>query len=140
MPSACRVGEHARVVSARRTGRLTAPAVAVPCVAAVVWSGELSTGALLAVGGSGVLVAAVGLAGRAGEAAPPVGRRGLPWLAWLAAAVAWELVSLIDDDLPTVSDLADPLLAHPAARGAATAIWLLAGCWLIGRPGRPQRP
>ncbi|WP_222263076.1 hypothetical protein [Modestobacter marinus] len=125
--------------SARCTGRLTGLAVAVPCVAAVVWSGELSLGALLAVGGSGVLVAAVGLIGHAGEAAPPVGRRGLPWLAWLAAVVAWEVVSLVDDDLPTLSDLADPMLAHPAARGAATVGWLLAGCWLVARPGRPER-
>jgi hypothetical protein len=42
--------------------------------------GELSTGALVAVGGTGGLVAVVGLAGPAGEAAPPVGRRGLPWV------------------------------------------------------------
>ena len=110
------------------------PAVAVLCVAAVVSSGELSAGALLAVGGTGVLVAVVGLAGSAGEAAPPVGRRGRPWLGWLAAALAWEVVTLLDDDLPTVSDLADPLLAHPPVRGAATATWLLAGAWLIARP------
>jgi hypothetical protein len=104
------------------------------------WFGELSTGALLAVGGSGVLVAVVGLARSAGEAAPPVGRRGLPWLAWLAAAGAWEVVSLLHEDMPTLSDLADPLLGHPAARGAATVCWLWAGCWLVTRPGRPERP
>ena len=68
---------------------LTSLAVGGSCVAAVVVFGELSTGALLAVGGTGVLVAVVGLARRAGEAALPVGRRGLPWLGWLAAAVAW---------------------------------------------------
>jgi hypothetical protein len=132
------------VVSSRCARRLTCLAVAVACVAVVTVvavSGELSTGALLAVGGAGLLVAVVGLAGRAGAAAPPVGRRGLPWLGWLAAAVAWEVVTLLDDDLPTVSDLADVLLAHPLARGAATAGWLVAGAWLVARPGRaPERP
>ena len=124
------------MVSSRSARRLTWPAVAVPCVAAVVVSGELSTGALLAVGGTGVLVAVVGLAGRAGRTAPPVGRRGLPWVGWLAAVVAWEVVTLLDDDLPTLSDLADVLLAHPLARGAATVGWLVAGAWLVARPGR----
>ena len=129
------------MLSSRWARRLTCLAVAVPCVAAVVLFGELSTGALLAVGCTGVLVAVVGLAGRAGEAAPPVGRRGLPWLGWLAAALAWEVVTLLDDDLPTLSDLADPLLAHPAVRGAATVCWLAAGAWLVTRPRhRPVRP
>jgi hypothetical protein len=129
------------VVSSRCARRLTCLAVAVACVAVVVVSGELSTGALLAVGGTGLLVAVAGLAGRAGAAAPPVGRRGLPWLGWLVAAVAWEVVTLLDDDLPTVSDLADVLLGHPLARGAATAGWLVAGAWLVARPGRaPERP
>jgi hypothetical protein len=114
--------------------RLTAAAVAVPCVAAVVVWGELSLGALLAVVTVGVIVVGLGLARRSGEAAPPVGRRGVPWLGWLMAAVAWELVTLADDDVPTVSDLADPLLAHPALRGAATLVWLAAGAWLLARP------
>jgi hypothetical protein len=119
--------------------RLTAAAVAVPCVAAVVVWGELSLGALLAVVTAGVIVVGLGLARRAGEAAPPVGRRGVPWLGWLTAAVAWELVTLADDGVPTVSDLADPLLAHPVLRGAATLAWLAAGAWLLARPGR-RRP
>lgn len=129
------------MASSRRTRRLASLALGVPCVAAVMLFGELSTGALLAVGGTGVLVAAVGLARSAGEAAPPVGRRGLPWLGWLAAALAWEAVALLDADVPTASDLADPLLALPPVRGAATACWLLAGAWLVGRPAhRPERP
>jgi hypothetical protein len=119
--------------------RLTAAAVAVPCVAAVVVWGELSLGAFLAVVTAGVIVVGLGLARRAGEAAPPVGRRGVPWLGWLMAAVAWELVTLADDGVPTVSDLADPLLAHPVLRGAATLAWLAAGAWLLARPGR-RRP
>ena len=127
--------------SSRCTRRLTSLAVAVSCVTAVVLFGELSTGALVAVGGTGVLVAVVGLAGRAGEAARPVGRRGLPWLAWLAVAVAWELLTLLDDDLPTLSDLADPGLAYAPVRGAATVGWLVGGAWLIARPRhRPERP
>jgi hypothetical protein len=113
--------------------------VAVPCVAAVVVWGELSLGAFLAVVTAGVIVVGLGLARRAGEAAPPVGRRGVPWLGWLTAAVAWELVTLADDGVPTVSDLADPLLAHPVLRGAATLAWLAAGAWLLARPGR-RRP
>jgi hypothetical protein len=122
------------VLSFPRARPLTYAAVAVSCVAAVTVFGELSPQALIAVAGAGVLVVVAGLALRAGEAAPPVGRRGAAWLVWLAAAVAWELVALAHDGLPTVSDLADPLLAHPAARAAATLGWLAAGAWLLSRP------
>ena len=108
--------------------------MAVPCVAAVAVWGELSLGAFLAVGIAGSIVVGLGLARRSGEAALPVGRRGLPWLGWLAAAISWELVALADDDLPAVSDLADPLLAHPGLRAAATVCWLAAGAWLVARP------
>jgi hypothetical protein len=129
------------VLLSRCLRRLPFLAVAVPCVAAVIFFGELSTGALLAVGGAGALTAVVALAGRAGEAAPPVDRRGLPWLGWLAAVLAWEVVALLDDDLPTLSDLADPVLAHPPVRGAATVGWLVVGAWLIARPRRrPEQP
>ena len=100
------------------------------CVSAVLVFGESSTGALLAVGSTGVLVAVMGLARRAGEAAPPVGRRGLPWVGWRTAAVAWEVLTLLDDDLPTFSDLADVPLANPLVRAAATVGWLAAGAWL----------
>ncbi len=114
--------------------RVTVAAGAMSCVAAVMVCGELSLGALLAVGAAGAVVAGLGLVRRSGAAAPPVGRRGLPWLVWGAAAVSWELVMLADDDLPTVSDLADPALAHPALRGAAALCWLAAGAWLLARP------
>ena len=119
--------------------RLTSAAVAVPCVLAVATWGELSVGALLAVGTAGAMVTGLALARRSGEAAAPVGRRGLPWLGWLTAAVFWELVTLADHDLPTASDLADPLLAHPVVRGGATVCWLAAGAWLLTRPRRPRR-
>jgi hypothetical protein len=135
------VGEHAPVVCSRCAHRLTWAAIAVACAAAVTVFGELSTGALLVVGGTGVLVVVRGLARQAGAGAAPVGRRGLPWLGWLAAGLVWEAVTLVDDDLPTVSDLADPVLASPPVRAAATLGWLLAGAWLVTRPGsRAERP
>jgi hypothetical protein len=126
------------VLSFLRSHRLASAVVAVSCVAAVTVFGELSPQALLAVGGTGLLVAGIGLAVRAGGAAPPVGRRGAAWLVWLAAALAWEVLTLAHDGLPTVSDLTDPLLAHPVPRGAATVGWLLAGAWLLSRPRRPR--
>jgi hypothetical protein len=134
LPSSGRRDEHARVKSAQLVRRVTVAAGATSCVAAVAAWGELSVGALLAVGAAGTIMAGLGLVRRAGEAAPPVGRRGLPWLVWATVAVAWELVALVDDDLPTLSDLADPALAHPALRGAATVCWLAAGAWLLARP------
>jgi hypothetical protein len=123
----------------RSARRLTCAAAAVACAAAVAAAGELSSGALLAVAAAGAVVTAAGLARRAGAGAAPVGRRGLPWLGWLTAAVAWELVTLADDDLPTLSDLADPVLASPVLRGGATLAWLAAGAWLVTRPGS-RRP
>ena len=108
------------------------------CAVAVAVSGEFSAGALLAVVAAGLLVTGAGLARRAGATAPPVGRRGLPWLGLLGAAVAWELATLADDDLPTLSDLADPVLAEPVLRGAATLGWLAVGAWLVARPRRPS--
>jgi hypothetical protein len=128
------MGEHAPVVSSQRIRRFAFLVPALACVASVVAFGELSIGALVAVAGTGVLVTLVGLRGRAGAAAPRVGRRALPWAAWLGAAVSWELVALFEGDVPTVSDLADPVLAHPPARGAATVGWLVAGAWLLARP------
>jgi hypothetical protein len=123
----------------RSARRLTCAAAAVACAAAVAVAGELSSGALLAVAAAGAVVTAAGLARRAGAGAAPVGRRGLPWLGWLGAAVVWELVTLADDDLPTLSDLADPVLASPLLRGGATLAWLAAGAWLVTRPGS-RRP
>jgi hypothetical protein len=116
--------------------RLLCAGAVAACAAGVAVSGELSAGALLAVGAAGLAVGAVALTRRAGEDAAPVGRRGLPWLVWLAAALAWEAAALADDDLPTVSDLADPVLAQPAVRAAATVVWLAVGLWLASRPGR----
>ncbi|MGY1985724.1 hypothetical protein ACI792_05815 [Blastococcus sp. SYSU DS0669] len=119
--------------------RLTSVAVALSCAAAVMAWGELSVGALLAIGTAGTAVVVAGLLRRSGAAAPPVGRRGLPWLALVIAALSWELVTLADDGLPTASDLADPLLAEPLLRGAATVCWLAVGAWLIGRERRGPR-
>lgn len=96
--------------------------------------GELSAGALIAVGTTGVVLASVGLVRRAGEAASPLSGRGLPWLLWLAAAAAWEVITLVGDELRTLSDLLDPLLARPVPRGLATIGWLAGGAWLLVRP------
>jgi hypothetical protein len=98
-------------------------------------SGELSTGALVAVTATGGLVTGLGLRRQSGAGAAAVGRGGRPWLAWLAAAGGWELWTLVDPRLPTLSDLADPALAHPPLRGLATLGWLLAGAWLVTRAG-----
>ena len=114
--------------------RGVAAAVAASCALAVAVWGELSLGALVAVGTAGTLVVAVGLTRRSGEAAPTVGRRAVPWLVCLAAAASWELAALVSDELPTVSDLADPVLAHPVLRAAATVSWLAGGAWLVARP------
>ena len=116
--------------------RLTTAALVAGCVTSVVVWGELSGGALLGVGLTGLVVVGMGLARRSGQGASPVGRRGLPWLGWLVAGLAWELVTLADEDLPTLSDLADPLLGRPAVRGAVTLCWLAAGAWLLARPRR----
>jgi hypothetical protein len=119
--------------------RGTAAVVAGSCVAAVVVWGPLSTGALLVVGATGTAVAVMALLRRSGSGSTTVGRRGLPWWGWATAACAWELGALMDDDLPTVSDLADPLLAHPVLRGVATVCWLGVGAWLLTPPrDRPQ--
>jgi hypothetical protein len=105
----------------------------------VLW-GPLSVGALAVVATTGVAVAVVGVRRRAGRASPPVGRRGRAWVAWATAACAWEVVTLLDDDLPTVSDLADPPLAHPLLRGAVTVCWLWVGWWLITLPRDRPKP
>jgi hypothetical protein len=110
-----------------------------PCVVAVAVGGELSPPALVAVGVTGALLTAVGIAARSGAGAGPVGRRGVAWLVWALAVLAWELVTLASDAMPTLSDLADPVLAHPVPRGAATAGWLTVGFWLLARPSDGRR-
>jgi hypothetical protein len=113
---------------------LVAAVLGPPCVVAVAVGGELSAPALVAVLGTGSVLAAVGMAGRSGAGAAPVGRRGAAWLVWVVSLLAWELLTLASDAMPTLSDLADPVLAHPVPRGAATAAWLAAGVWLLARP------
>ena len=105
---------------------------AVACAAAVAAFGEFSRGALVAVTATGALVAGLGLARRAGSGAAAVRRPGVPPL--LGAVAVWDVVALVSDRLPTLSDLADPVLAIPALRAAATVVWLAAGVWLVTRP------
>ncbi|MFW3169254.1 hypothetical protein [Geodermatophilus sp. CPCC 206100] len=112
----------------------TVVVLGVPCTAAVTVWGELSPGSLAAVLGTGTVVAALALAGRSGAGAPPVGRGGRPWLLWALVVIGWELATLALPAVPTLSDLLDPVLAHPPVRAAATVGWLALGGWLIGRP------
>ena len=125
--------------SSRAGLRLAVAGLGVPCVLAVVFYGELSVGALVVVTATGVLLAAAGLASRAGAAVPPVGRSGLPWLAWALAVVGFELLTLAHGALPTLSDLLDVVLAPPAARAAAAVVWLTSGAWLLTRPAHTSR-
>ncbi|MGY1604568.1 hypothetical protein [Geodermatophilus sp. SYSU D00815] len=126
------------MLSSRTARRLTPVVLGVPCTAAVTAYGELSAGALVAVAVTGLALAGTALALRAGAAAPAVGRRGVPWLGLLGAAVCWELLLLGDDRLPTLSDALDPVLAHPPVRGLATVVWLVVGAWLLARPRREE--
>ena len=104
------------------------------CATAVAWFGELSPGSLVAVTVAGTLVAGRGMVRQAGAGSPAVGRPPIAWWVLLGAGAASEGVALVRADLPTLSDLADPLLAVPAARGAATVLWLALGAWLAARP------
>ena len=115
---------------------VTTGAVGVPCVAAVVAYGELSAGALVVVTGAGLILVCAGVLVRSGSGASRVGRSGMPWMAVLLAAGAFEAVTLATDALPTLSDLLDVVLRAPAARGVAAAAWLLLGAWLVTRPAR----
>lgn len=125
-------GAHVR--ASRLARRSAWSSLVLVCIAAVAVYGELSVQSLVAVSATGAVFVTVGLARRAGERADRVGRRAAPWSVWLAAVLGWELSTLRVDRLPTLSDLMDPVLAHPVARGAATAAWLAAGAWLIARP------
>jgi hypothetical protein len=110
-------------------------AVVVVTVAVVVGYGELSAEAFAVVLAAGTVLAAVALARRSGSAAAPAGRGAVRWLWWFAVAGLWELYTFVDKErFPTLSDLTDHAVAHPAARGGATVVWFAAGFWLLTRP------
>jgi hypothetical protein len=108
--------------------------LALGCATAVGIYGELHTASFVAVASTGTLIACVGLSRRTGAGSPIDG--GLPrtWLLLGAVLAVVEVVALLDDDVPTVSDLADPPLAVPAIRAAATLLWCAFGAWLVTRP------
>jgi hypothetical protein len=108
--------------------------LALGCAAAVAAYGELHAGSLVAVGATGTLIAGVGLIRRTGAGSPSEG--GLPRAPLFFGAVlaVGEAVALLDDGVPTVSDLADPALAVPVIRAAATLVWCVVGAWLVARP------
>ena len=97
--------------------------------------GELSLAAHGAVLAAGAVVIAVGLVRRAGAGSPRVAPRRGMWLVVPALALVWEAIALADDDLPTISDLLDPVLAPAPLRATATLAWLALGAWLVIRPG-----
>lgn len=114
-------------------------AIGIAVVATVVTFGQLTLQAFLAVLAAGLVISAVGLARRAGSGVPPVGPAGRVWLGWLVTGTLWEaLMFARNSRFPTLSDLLDPALAHPAVRGLATVGWLALGRWLITRPAGPR--
>jgi hypothetical protein len=116
-------------------GRLLAWAIAaIPVAATVATYGELTVQAFLAVLLAGGALTVAALRRRAGSGSPAV-PGGPVWLAWLVAVGVWEFYTLLHEArLPTLSDLMDPVLAHPVIRGAATVVWFAAGIWLLHRP------
>lgn len=109
--------------------------LALGCAAAVAGYGELHPGSLVAVAATGTLIAGVGLIRRTGAGSPSQGRLPSTPLLFLGAVLAVvEVVALLHDGVPTVSDLVDPALAVPAVRAAATLVWCAVGAWLVARP------
>ncbi|HEX4724001.1 MAG TPA: hypothetical protein VH333_15900 [Pseudonocardiaceae bacterium] len=76
-------------------------------------------------------------------AIPPVRWGALAWVVLALAWCGWELVSFVHevnvDDVsighPTLSDIVEPLLAHPIVRWLALTAWIAAGYGLV-RTGR----
>ena len=130
------------VIPASRRPPTAIVALSVCALVATVTFGELSPEAMLAVSAVGIAVLALALHRRSGSAAAPVGRAGFVWLAWVVAALLWELLTFVQNSwMATFSDLMDPALAHPALRGVATVGWAVAGCWLLARPsGKVSEP
>lgn len=108
---------------------------AIPVAATVGTYGELTPEAFVAVIVAGFALSGVALRRRSGSGAEPASRTALVWLVWLVAVGLWELNTVLHESrLPTLSDLMDPILAHPLIRATATAAWFLAGIWLLARP------
>jgi hypothetical protein len=111
--------------------------LALGCAAAVAAYGELHAGSLVAVAATGAFIAGAGLIGRTGAGSPSEGRVPSAWLLLGAVLAVVEVVALLHDDVPTVSDLADPALAVPVIRAAATLLWCAVGARLVTRPPVP---
>ena len=112
---------------------------AIPVAATVGTYGELTPEAFVAVLLAGSALSAVALRRRSGSGAERAPRAALAWLVWLVAVGVWELNTVLHESrLPTLSDLMDPILAHPLIRAAATVAWFLAGIWLLARPAAPE--
>ncbi len=100
-------------------------AVAVVCAlgvgVTVGLGGELSPAAHVAVLTAGAVVVGIGLTRRTGAGGAAGGRRGAAWFSVLALALAWEAVALARGELPTISDLLDPVLAPSRRPGDGDA-------------------
>lgn len=114
-----------------------ASVLALGCAWAVATYGELHPGSLVAVAATGTLIAGVGLIRRAGADSPSRGRLPRAWLLLAAGLGVFEVVALVHDGIPTVSDIADPALAVPGIRAAATVLWCAVGTWMAVRPPPP---
>lgn len=122
-------------VAARRRIAVVWTLAVIPLVATVATFGELTIQSFVAVLVAGGLLTALALRRRSGSASPAVGRRGLVWLVWLVVVSLWELATLLAaSTLATLSDLMDPVLAHPWVRATATLVWAGCGWWLLRRP------
>jgi hypothetical protein len=114
--------------------------LALGCATAVATYGELHPASLVAVATTGTLIAGVGLIRRTGAGSPSEGGPPRAWFLLGAVLAVVEVVALLDDDVPTISDLADPPLAVPAIRAAATLLWCAVGAWLVARPSATMAP
>jgi hypothetical protein len=135
------VAHHTATRAELGHGRMLAWAItAIPVAATVATYGELTVQAFVAVLLSGGALMVAALRRRAGSGSPAV-PGGRVWLAWLVVLGVWEFYTLLHEaHLPTLSDLMDPILAHPMIRGAATVVWFAAGIWLLRRPSTAEIP
>jgi hypothetical protein len=132
--------------SARRSRLLGVAVLAGGALFAVVVGSfpRYSWPATVGVAGLGAAVLVIGWRGhlRARPVPPSPGRLGVAlWGGLLVAGGLWELAALLEQPSittssavhPTISTLTDPLLASPAGRSVALAIWLVLGCFLVLR-------
>ena len=89
------------------------------------------------IGGVAALAAGFGLSRRAGGGGVPVRRPGAAvWCVLLVALAAWELAAYVQlprSEHPTLSSLANGVLANHPARALALVLWLVLGTGIGSR-------